>query len=386
MIELMLIKDVTEDELISIFLPHLPKAKDIVVASGDDSAVYPVGGETTVSTDLLIEDHHFKTEWSTGRDVGYRAAQQNLADAVAMGARPVSLVVGLGLPAELSTDWVVDFAKGLADACEPLGVGVDGGDLVAAEKITVSVTVIGDMEGRSPLLRSGAQLEDKIIFAGNLGHGIAGFHLLSDGVRRGDENEKLAGLVDDFLRPKPPLETALDAARTHKINSLMDVSDGLIRDGSRIARSSRVWLDFNENKLRPYLADIAIAAGRAKANRHEWVLTGGEDHGFLGTISKDAEIPAGFVEIGTVSGASKDGRVTVSGRDVADFSGWDHFHGSTGGGASQAGPGTPLTSEEAAGFGFETGGGEFGGSFGAAFGDGNSTEFGGGAAPFSTPL
>lgn len=325
MIEFMLISEMTEDELISSFLPFLPTSSRATVPSGDDSAVLKFEGATAVSVDLLMEDRHFLRTWSTGRDVGFRAAMQNLADAVAMGAQPVTLVVGLALPSDLDSAWLTDFARGLSDACEPLGVGVDGGDLVGGDKIAVSVTVLGDMEGREPVLRSGAQPGDRIILAGNLGHGAGGFALLEAGYTRDDENLKLSGLVDDFLRPKPPLEIALAAARSGELHTLMDVSDGLIRDARRMAKSSGVWMDVNKRAVESKLGDLAVAAGRLKADRREWLFTGGEDHGFLATMSPSANIPPGFIDIGEVQGPFRGGRVTVSGADIADGGGWDHF-------------------------------------------------------------
>lgn len=196
----MLISEMTEDTLLSRLLPLLPTSTGIVVPSGDDAAVLSLAGDAVISTDMLIEGRHFLRTWSDGADVGFRAAMQNLADAVAMGARPRSLVVSLGLPGDLDVEWVTDFATGLAQACTPVGVGVDGGDLVSAQEITIGVSVIGDMEGRTPLRRAGAQINDRVIHAGYLGHGAAGLALLQAGAKI---DGGVAGLVDDFKRPKP---------------------------------------------------------------------------------------------------------------------------------------------------------------------------------------
>ena len=312
-----------EDELIASFIPYLPKAKDVIVPTGDDCAVLPGRGDTAVSIDMLVEDRHFKRAWSTGADVGYRAAQQNLADAVAMGARPTSLVVGLGLPGDLDAEWVSDFARGLAEACEPLGVGVDGGDLVGSDAIVVSVTVLGSMEGRAPVRRSGASPQDLVVFAGNLGHGVAGYSLLEAGFDRTIDDPALAALIDDFLRPKPPLGIALAAAES--FTSLMDVSDGLVRDARRIAKASGMAIDLDKKAIERRMGDLGKAAGRVRADRREWLFTGEEDHGFIGTIHPDTPVPAGFEVIGKVGGPYHLGKLTVGGREVAEGGGWDHF-------------------------------------------------------------
>lgn len=322
MIVSMRISETTEDLLLSRFLPLLPTGEAAIVPTGDDAAVLSLAGDAVVSTDMLIEGRHFRRDWSTGADVGFRAAMQNLADAVAMGANPRSLVVSLGLPSDLDVEWVSEFATGLAQACEPGGVGVDGGDLVSSNEIAISVTVIGDMEGRSPLRRATADIGDRIIHAGNLGHGAAGLALLEAGAVIDDA---VAGLIDDFKRPKPPLREALAAARAGGIRAMMDVSDGLVRDARRMAKASGVWLDFNAKMLESKMGALGRAAGRLRADRREWLLTGGEDHGFLATIRPDAVIPAGFMEIGEVMGPSLGGRVTIEQREIAGLGGWDHF-------------------------------------------------------------
>ncbi|MDP9805684.1 thiamine-monophosphate kinase [Trueperella bonasi] len=317
----MLISETTEDILLSEFLPLLPPST-ASVPTGDDCAVLQMRGQTAVSTDMLVEGRHFQKNWSSGADVGFRAAMQNLSDSVAMGASPRSLVISLGLPGDLDVEWVKEFACGLSEACAPLGVGVDGGDVVGSSEIVVAVTVIGDLEGRPPVQRSGAQIGDRVIHAGNLGHGAAGYHVLASGI---EIDEALAPLVDNFLRPQPPLQTVLAAAKSGSLTAMMDVSDGLIRDGRRLAKASGVWINFEGKNLQPRLRDLAIAAGRLRADRREWLYTGGEDHGFLATIRPDTPLPDGFTDIGEVMGAAMGGRVTLEGMEVAGQGGWDHF-------------------------------------------------------------
>lgn len=317
----MLISDTTEDILLSKFLPLLPPSS-ASVPTGDDSAVLEMRGQTAVSTDMLIEGRHFRRDWSSGSDVGFRAAMQNLSDVVAMGAKPRSLVISLGLPGDLEAEWVADFARGLNEACAPLGVSVDGGDLVGADEIVVAVTVLGDMEGRTPVLRGGAQIGDRVIHAGHLGHGAAGYEILKAGL---EITNALAPLVDDFRRPKPPLHDALAAAESGVLTAMMDVSDGLIRDARRLAKASGVWVNFHGTNLEPRLRDLAVAAGKLRADRREWLYTGGEDQGFLATIRPGTEVPTGFTDVGEVMGAYMGGRVTLEGKEIAGQGGWDHF-------------------------------------------------------------
>ncbi len=338
----MYVRDLTEDDLLSVITPHLPHAEGVIVPSGDDCAVIPApDGRYAVSTDMLVEGHHFRRDWSSGTDVGWRAAMQNLADAAAMGATPRTVVVSMGLPGNLPVSWLEGFARGLAEACASTGCGVDGGDLVASETLTVSVTVMGDLERREPRLRSAARPGQALIHCGVLGRGCAGLKLLERGYTRetGVFPPTQTGLIDDFLRPKPPLAQALDACRENRIGAMMDVSDGLIRDARRMAKASNVWIDIRSSYLEQHVEVLIPVARRlGLSDPWEWamkaVLTGGEDHGFLATLERPAErawgphtlaLPEGFSRIGEVREAHAGGFITVDGRTVEYGGGWDHF-------------------------------------------------------------
>ena len=99
---------------------------------GDDAAVLPApDGRVVASTDLLVEDRHFRREWSSAREIGGKAAAQNMADIAAMGAVPTALLVGLAAPGDLPVAWAQDMAAGMAEECARAGATVAGGDLSA---------------------------------------------------------------------------------------------------------------------------------------------------------------------------------------------------------------------------------------------------------------
>lgn len=327
----LLVRDVPEEALLARIFPLLPAAPTTLVGPGDDCAVVAApDGRYVVSTDVLVEDRHFRRAWSTGYDVGWRAAVQNLADVVSMGARPAALVVSLVMPGDLPVEWVTGLARGLAAACTPVGAAVVGGDLSGGEQVVVAVTVHGDLEGRAPVLRSGARAGDVVALAGTVGRSAAGLALLEAG--RPD-----AALTEAYLRPDPPLAAgpvAADAGAT----AMMDVSDGLLRDAGRIARASGVRLDLTSASLdvdRASLADAARAAsggaeqGEGAADRRvvdDWVLAGGEDHALLATFPHGAELPAPFRAIGTVGVPDGSPGVRVDGVEPhLRTTGWDHF-------------------------------------------------------------
>ena len=162
----------SEDELLKLIGRHLP-ASTATVPTGDDCAVLAPSGEVAVSTDILVEGVHFRTDWSSAEDVGWRCVMQNVADAAAMRARPMSLFVAMTIPETVTADWVEGFARGLRQACDYLAaetgpIAVDGGDMSRGPIIVASGTVLGDMEDREPVLRSGAESADLLIHTGSL--------------------------------------------------------------------------------------------------------------------------------------------------------------------------------------------------------------------------
>ncbi|RYV50267.1 thiamine-phosphate kinase [Pengzhenrongella frigida] len=320
----MTVADLTEDELLARIFPLLPRGAATLLGPGDDAAVVAVpDGRMVVSTDVLVEGRHFRRDWSTGHDVGWRAAMQNLADIAAMGGRPTSLVVTLVAPSDLPVDWVTGLSAGLAAACDPHGVGVVGGDLSGGDLIVVSVTVHGELDGRAPVLRSGAREGDVVAHAGVRGWSAAGLALLAAG-----RPEIAPELVRAYLRPDPPLAAGVAAGRAGA-TSMLDLSDGLLRDAGRVARASGVVLDLDPVAVSfatdlVALTDAATALG---ALAEDWVLAGGEDHGLLATFPAGVVLPAPFRAVGRVRAVGSAGPgVLVGGRTPATASpGWDHF-------------------------------------------------------------
>lgn len=312
--------DLDETELIARFAPLLPVGDQTQVGPGDDAAVLAApDARVVVTTDVLVVDHHFRLDWGTASDVGHRAAMQNLADVAAMGARPTGLVVALVLPRHTAVDWVLQLATGLAQACSPHGVGVVGGDLSAGEQLTIAVTAFGDLQGRDAVLRSGARPGDVLAHAGRIGWAGAGLAALDAGRARGS----LADVATAFLRPEPPLPDG-PAAAAAGATSLIDVSDGLLRDTGRIASASGVLIDLDSVTLVD--ATLTAAAADLATDPLTLALTGGEDHGLLATFPPDVELPGGYRPIGRVVEGAGTPQVTVDGAaPPVEGIGWDHF-------------------------------------------------------------
>ena len=158
------------------------------VGPGDDAAVVRTpDGRVVASTDVLVEGRHFRRDWSSAEDVGHKAAAANLADVAAMGAVPTALLVGLACPAGTPTAWLEGVAAGMAAECAPHGAAVVGGDTVASAPdsgaVVLSVTVLGDLQGRVPVTRDGARPGDVVAVAGRLGWSACGWAPRSAGSR-----------------------------------------------------------------------------------------------------------------------------------------------------------------------------------------------------------
>ena len=322
-----LISDVGEFGLITRIDAALDghSAAGVHVGIGDDAAVVGVtGGRVVVSTDMLVEGRHFRRDWSTGADVGAKAAAQNLIDVAVMGARTTTLVVALGLPADLSVEWVTDFYAGLRAEAEARGAAIVGGDLVRSDRVVISVTAIGELTGPDPVLRSGAEPGDVVAVAGRLGWAAAGLSILSRGFRTP------RALVDAHRRPEPPYEAAAAAAASGA-TAMIDVSDGLVADLGHIARASEVAIEVDPSLL-AIAEPVASAAAAFNADPLVWVLTGGEDHAVAATFPADAALPEGFTAIGVVRDVAdvellEAPGVTVGGRVPRGGGGHDHFAG-----------------------------------------------------------
>jgi len=309
----MTLAELTEEQLLARITPRLPTGPGVLVGPGDDTAVVRCDAATIVTTDAAVRGRDWRDDWSSPADVGAKIVAQNLADVAAMGGRPIGLVVTLLADPATTVAWVEGFADGLGEAARTAGAAVLGGDLSSAAPgmLAVSVTALGTLDGREPVLRSGACAGDQIAVACTLGLSAAGLLLLQQG--RPDLDEEL---VATHRRPRPPLAEGPRAAAAGA-RGMLDISDGLMRDGSRIASASGVALDFSREALAPYAARLATAVGADAA--WDCVLGGGEEHALLACFP--GPVPADWTVVGTVrTGAG----VLLDGIPQAPR-GWDHF-------------------------------------------------------------
>ena len=307
--------------LIARVTARFPATENVLLGPGDDAAVVRAAdGRVVATTDLLVEGRHFRRDWSSARDVGHKAAAQNLADVAAMGAYPTALLVGFAAPADLPTAWADEFSVGLRDECAAAGAAVVGGDVVSSDTLTIAITALGDLRGAAPVRRDGARPGDLVAVTGNLGLAAAGLALLHAGQAEGHPD-----CLTAHRRPAPPYPAGPEAARLGA-TAMIDISDGLLQDLGHIAAASGVGIAVRSADLHPpaglvEAVETLIRGGNAVRSPLDYMLAGGEDHALAATFPPRTSLPRQWTVIGTV--VDGDG-VTVDGA-IPKLSGWDHF-------------------------------------------------------------
>jgi len=302
---------VSESEIINALAAIFKQNNsDLIVGIGDDGAVVNAPkNKIVMSTDMAVEGVDFKREWSSFKEIGAKITAANLADIYAMGGVPKYLLVSTGIPENLTLSQILDLAKGIKTEADLVGCSVIGGDISRAKELVISIAAFGEVE--NPVTRAGAKVGDKVFISNLPGFSAAGLAQLKIGVR---ESKYLN------LHKKPIVPYALGAKFANS-NALVDVSDGLLSECAHIANSSKVGIEL-EGKLISEIegfSELAKVAKEMGIDVWQWILTGGEDHVFLGT---DEELPDGSLEIGRVISGSG---VKINGASEITDLGWRHF-------------------------------------------------------------
>jgi thiamine-monophosphate kinase len=297
-----------------------PGTGPLIQGIGDDSAVLRVSSryELLVTTDLYIEDVHFRPQWHPPQSVGHRCLARGLSDIAAMGGEPVACFLSLGLPAKLPQAWVDGFLHGLTRLARRFKVQLAGGDVSSARNITADIVVIGQVPAGKAVLRSGAKPGDRIYVTGELGGSAAVVERLYNGKR-----VRPSGSSRHFY-PQPRIAVGRWLRRQELATAMIDLSDGLSVDLSHICKESRVAATIRA-------AAIPVATGAEL----KLALHGGEDYELLFTASPQGRVPAKIAgvqvtEIGVID-RQKDYRAVIhilneNGRTQALLpKGWQHF-------------------------------------------------------------
>jgi len=275
---------------------------------GDDAAAWqPTPGRVVVATtDMLVEGIHFRLDWISPRDLGWKALAVNLSDLAAMGATPGHALVSIALLREQG-DLAESIYEGMSALARETGTRIVGGDTVrSAGPLTVNVALVGEADPERLLRRSGARPGDLVVVTGTVGASAAGLELLlaADGTEGGaadaealvDRAAAIAATAADpgtspliaaHHRPIPQLAVGAALAGAG-VRCAIDVSDGVASEAWHLARSSGVEIEIDCGRLP--LAGVAVARfGRERAR--DLALTGGEDYQLLFTVP-EPEWPA----------------------------------------------------------------------------------------------
>lgn len=301
------VKNIGEFGLIGELRKQIHKKKSVRVGIGDDAAVLKSfsGKEVLFTTDMLIENRHFRLKEAAAFEIGWKAMAVNLSDIAAMGGWPTFAVVALGLPGHLPVNFVKELYRGLSRCAGLFGAVVVGGDTNASDKLVISVALLGESEKGKCVTRAGARVGDLIFVTGELGGSYASRKHLN------------------FI---PRLKEARFLTRHFKPSSMIDVSDGLAGDLGHICEESRVGAVLSKEAIP--VSKNCVSVERA--------LSEGEDFELLFTLSPKeaafltASAPKGsmhFHPVGKIVNQKEGVRLETSDGRFQDLTrgGFDHF-------------------------------------------------------------
>ena len=283
------IKELSEGKIID-FLRRQFNARSAALRKGigDDAAViHPAGADEDwiISTDMLIEGVDFHRSWASPGQLGHKALAVNLSDLAAMGAQPRFLTVALGIPDDVSEQWIHAFFKGLKKLGIIYKAHLIGGDLSRSpSEIQISITVLGESVHRKTTYRAGGKPGDAIYVTGTLGLAFAGLRLLQGGVRQASTQPERRALVAQRT-PQPRCAEGLWLAQSGYVRCMMDLSDGLSSDLPRLCTESGTGAEVNLSRL-----PVFVESANLHFDPIELALHGGEDFELLFCVkSRESE-------------------------------------------------------------------------------------------------
>lgn len=321
------------DQIAILFGTH-ENADEIGI--GDDCAVLPYGENRSllITTDMLIEGRHFRHDWISVEDLGYKSLAVNLSDISAMGGKPRYAFLSIGLPDDLSLDWVERYFNSAQDLSNKHDVKLLGGDTTKSPgPMVINYIVIGEAPADSILWRSAAEAGDSIALLGGVGESGAGLKVLMEQSPPYDENHQK--LINAHNRPRLFVDEAQYLASFPSVHSMIDLSDGIQSDAGHIADRSGRTMEIETDYL-PIQSLLREVCTEYSWNPLELALTAGEDYGLLFTLSKEEservsrkfleKFGFGFTIIGEVKEGPAELKLMRNGKEFdVGKKGFDHF-------------------------------------------------------------
>ena len=329
----------SEDEILAIIGKYFSDIQpQILLGRGDDCALVQFDRPMAVSSDLFLENVHFRLSYFEPEEIGHKALAVNLSDIAACGAKPIGFTLSLGLPKGTEISWLDRFFQGMANLANKYKTSLIGGDLSRANNLEISITIFGEIPGASCFLPRGGSMPGDILFLiGQIGLAYVGLQVLE---RFGREAlAEWPQATRAHLLPNPYINSGLvlsRAAFNARPPALMDISDGILSDlprllglsgelgtGNNYAGMLGANLKINPNDLNPELLRWSHAHHK---NPVMTALIGGEDYALLGTCAPDmlptlkAAIPE-FLALGQIT---DDAKIICNDEEIG-LHGFDHF-------------------------------------------------------------
>lgn len=299
---------------------------------GDDAALISPrkGFEWALSCDAFLEGVHFLANSHPADSVGFKALARATSDLAAMGAQPRIFLLTLALPASRTGKWLDEFLRGMGRAARQLGMRIAGGDSTKSTRISIGITVLGEIRRGLAVTRSGARLGDVLCVSGRLGGAELGLKMVQPGaVKASNSNEKERGrLLQPHLYPQIRVALGAWLATRRVVSAMIDISDGLSTDLARLCAASRVGARIWAERIPCVKVFPAL-----KRDPLQMALHGGDDYELLFAVPrrkmrrlKRAPGSAEIVAIGEIERGAKIMLVGEGGRArILRPGGWDPF-------------------------------------------------------------
>jgi thiamine-monophosphate kinase len=311
-------------------LPSRAGAGGLLLGIGDDAALVRPSPRTdcVVSCDSFLEGIHYLNRSHSPDSVGYKSLARAASDLAAMGATPRYFLLSLALPVGRTGIWLNGFLRGLSRAARSFRLSLAGGDTAQFPQVVISITVVGELERGLAVRRSGARPGHLLYVSGTLGRAQLGLDLV---LRGWDRTRRWRPLLRHHLYPQPRLALGSWLAHHRLASAMIDLSDGLSTDLTRLCQSSGVGARLDEARIPAVRVPAALQ--RRGLNRLAMALHGGDDYELLFAVPprlenrlRRAPGVASLTRIGEITRKKEIVLVSHEGRETRLYPrGWDHF-------------------------------------------------------------
>lgn len=277
----MLIKELGEFNLIKRLSAGLkPTREGIIAGIGDDAAALasPEGKLLIVTTDMLVEDVHFRLKTAKPFEIGWKSMAANISDIAAMGGEPTYAFVSIGFTRQTKVEFADELYAGMKEIADIYSVDIVGGDTVSAPQIVINISLLGEVEPENLIRRSGAKIGDALLVTGDLGGADAGLAILENNLELNDTKK--------HLMPIPRVKEARILAKSGYVTSMIDISDGLASEVNHICEMSGTGAHVHKKDI-PLSDNVRQVAKYTNRNPYDFALYGGEDYELLFTCQPD---------------------------------------------------------------------------------------------------